>query len=183
MLWATLHVPTIFLFLFPPLMLLFIRPEALVRWIEGRQAAHAARGRALLIYDGRCGLCLESVGRLRILDLFGWVDPLDFHAQPDLARLAPALTPERCRSEMILLEPNGRLTGGFEAFARLCRRLPLLWWLAPLVHLPGANWGGTRIYRWVAAHRYLLHRNPSCATNQCAVPGSHGGNGSTSALN
>ncbi len=171
MLWATLQVPTIFLFLFPPLMLLFISPETLVRWIERRQAANAARTRAVLLYDGQCGFCLESVKRLRILDLFGWVDPLDFHTQPDLAKLNPALTPERCRSEMVLIEPNGRLSGGFQAFARLSRRLPLLLWLAPVVHLPGANWVGTRIYRWVAAHRALLHRNPVCQTNQCVAKG------------
>ena len=170
MLWVTLHVPTIFLFLFPPMMLLFISPEAVVRWIEARQAAHAQRGRAVLLYDGQCGLCLESVKRLRILDLFGWVDPANFHDQPDLSRLNPALTPERCRSEMILLEPDGRLWGGFQAFARLCLRLPLLWWLAPFVHLPGANWIGSRVYRWVATHRYLLHRNPTCRMNQCGIP-------------
>jgi len=179
MLWVTLHVPTIFLFLFPAMMLLFIRPETLVQWIEARQAMHAAGNRAVLLYDGRCGFCQESVKRLRVVDLFGWVDPLDFHAQPDLSRLHPSLTAERCRSEMVLLEPDGRLSGGFDAFARFCRRLPLLWWLAPLVHLPGAGWIGTRIYRWVAAHRYLLHRNPVCATNQCALPGppAGGGNG------
>jgi predicted DCC family thiol-disulfide oxidoreductase YuxK len=177
MLWVTLHVPTIFLFLFPPMMLLFIQPETLVRWIEKRQAVHAARGRAVLLYDGQCGFCLESVKRLRILDLFGWVDPLDFHAQPDLSRLHPSLTPERCHSEMVLLEPNGRLSGGFQAFARLTLRLPSLMWLAPLVHVPGAEWVGTRIYQWVASHRYLLHRNAMCQTNQCAVLGS--GNGSS----
>ncbi len=175
MLWMTLYVPTIFLFLFPPTMLLFIQPETLVRWIERRQHLHAERGRAMLLYDGRCGFCLSSVKRLRVLDLFGWVDPLDFHTQPDLTRLNPALTPERCRSEMILIEPNGRLSGGFQAFARMTRRLPLLWWLAPLAHLPGASWVGTRAYRWVAAHRYLLHRNPVCQTNQCAVSGPHPG--------
>ena len=174
LLWATLHVPTIFLFLFPPMMLLFIRPEAAVRWIEARQADQAERGRAVLLYDGRCGFCVASVTRLRILDLFGWVDPLDFHAQPDLARLHPALTPERCRSEMVLVEPNGRLSGGFDAFARLTRPLPLLWWAAPLVRLPWAPWMGRRIYRWVAAHRYLLHRSAMCQTNQCAVTGSGG---------
>ena len=70
---------------------------------------------------------------------------------------------------MILLEPNGRLSGGFEAFARMCLRLPLLWWLVPFVHLPGAGWVGSRVYRWVATHRYLLHRNPMCQTNQCAL--------------
>jgi predicted DCC family thiol-disulfide oxidoreductase YuxK len=171
MLWLTLHVPTIFLFLFPSMMGLFISPETLVRWIDARRAANAERGRAVLLYDGQCGFCLASVKRLRVLDLFGWVDPLDFHTQPDLARLNPLLTPERCRSEMVLIEPNGRLSGGFQAFARLTRHLPLLMWFAPLTHLPGADWAGSRIYRWVATHRNLLHRNPVCQTNQCAVRG------------
>ncbi len=164
MLWLTLHVPTIFLFLFPPLMLLFIRPERLVEWIEHRQVRHAAQGRALLLYDGQCGFCLASVKRLRILDLFGWVDPVDFHTQPDLRTLHPTLTPARCRSEMVLLEPTGRLSGGFHAFARLTRRLPLLMGFVPLVHLPGASWVGARVYRWIAQRRYLLHRNPLCQT-------------------
>jgi predicted DCC family thiol-disulfide oxidoreductase YuxK len=171
MLWATLHVPTIFLFLFPPMMLLFIQPETLVQWIERRQALHAQGNRAMLLYDGLCGFCLASVKRLRVLDLFGYVDPLDFHRQPDLTALSPHLTPERCRSEMVLLEPNGRVSGGFEAFRRLCRRLPILWWLLPFVSLPGASWAGKAAYRWIAAHRYLLHRNPTCATHQCALPG------------
>jgi predicted DCC family thiol-disulfide oxidoreductase YuxK len=169
MLWATLHVPTIFLFLFPSLMLLFIRPERIVGWIEQRQAHQAVRGRGILLYDGQCGFCLESVKRLRILDVFGWVDPLNFHAQPDLAALHPALTPQRCRSEMILLEPDGRLSGGFHAFRQLSRRLPLLWPVAPLAHLPGAAWVGTRLYRWVAAHCDLWHRHPTCTSNRCAM--------------
>ena len=75
------------------------------------------------------------------------------------------------------------ISGGFGAFAQLCCRLPLLWWLVPLVCLPGAGWVGSRIYRWVSTHRYLLHRNPVCNTNQCALPGrgnapSSSGNGS-----
>ncbi len=186
LLWGTLHVPTIFLFLFPPMMLLFISPEAVVQWIERRQERQAAQGRAILLYDGRCGFCLESLKRLRVLDVFGWVDPLDFHRQPDLTRLHPALTPERCRSEMVLVEPDGLLSGGFDAFVRLTRHLPLLMGFAPLVHLPGAGWVGTRVYRWVATHRYLLHRNPVCRTNQCALPGATGsgtsnGNGSSKA--
>ncbi len=170
MLWATLHVPTIFLFLFPALMLLFIAPERLVEWIETRQAINAKEGRAILLYDGRCGFCLESIKRLRVLDLFGWIDLLDFHLQPDLPKLNPTLTPERCRSEMILIEPNGRLSGGFDAFRRMCPRMPMLWVVLPLVYLPGARWVGRRLYRWVATHRYLLHRNPTCSTNQCALP-------------
>lgn len=169
MLWITLHVPTIFLFLFPALMFLFISPETLVQWIERRQEEHSVRGRAVLLYDGRCGFCLESIKRLRVLDLFGWVDPLDFHSQPDLSKLSPALTPQRCRSEMVLLEPNGRLSGGFEAFRRMSPHLPMVWPLVPFLYVPGMRWLGTRIYRWVATHRYLLHHNPTCAANQCAL--------------
>ena len=177
LLWLTLQVPTIFLFLFPPLMLLFIRPEALVEWIESRHMLSLKHGRAMLLYDGQCGFCVASVRRLRVLDLFGWVDPLDFHKQPDLSAIHPSLTPERCRSEMVLLEPEGRVSGGFEAFARLCLHLPLLMSLVPLVYVPGMGWLGTRVYRWVAKHRYLLHRNAMCATNHCAVRTN--GNGSS----
>lgn len=178
MLWTTLHVPTIFPFLFAPIMLLFIQPETLVRWIETQRARIAARGRAVLLYDGQCGFCVMSVKRLRVLDVFGWVDPLDCHTQPDLSTLHPSLTPERCQSEMILLEPNGRVSGGFDAFRRLCRHLPLLMGLSPLAWLPAARWVGTRLYRWVAMHRYLLHRNPACVSNQCGIR--QAGNGSPS---
>jgi predicted DCC family thiol-disulfide oxidoreductase YuxK len=170
MLWATLHVPTIFLFLFPAMMLLFIAPERIVEWIEARQALHAERGRALLLYDGACGFCRSSVTQLRVLDAFGWVDPADMHRQPDLSKLHPALTPARCRSEMVLIEPNGRLAGGFDALRRLSRHLPLLWPLWPLLHLPGAGWLGRLAYRWIAAHRYLFHRNPICRGNRCGLP-------------
>ena len=177
LLWITLHVPTIFLFLFPPLILLFVSPEVLVRWIETRQGRSAARGRSVLLYDGHCGFCLASVRRLRVLDLFGWVDPLDFHIQSDLTAIHPLLTPERCRSEMVLLAPNGDLLGGFDAFRRISWYAPLLWPLLPWLYLPGARWIGRKAYRWIATHRYLFHRNPVCATNQCALPKS--GNGAS----
>lgn len=176
-LWLTLHVPTIFLFLFPPLLLLFIRPERLVAWIEARQALQAQRGRAMLLYDGQCGFCLESLRRLEVLDLFRWVDPLDFHKQPDVAHLHPLLTPERCRSEMVLLEPNGRISGGFDAFRRMSPHCPMLWPVVPLLYVPGVPQIGRRVYAWVAAHRYLLHRGRRCSTNQCSLPSVGNGKG------
>lgn len=168
MLWATLHVPTIFLFLFPPMMLLFIEPEKLVAWIEARRLAPARGERGRLLYDGRCGFCLESVKRLQVVDIFGSLELLDFHTQ-DISKLNPSLTQKRCASEMILLEPDGRISGGFEAFRRLTMRLPLLLWLALFVHLPGASWIGNGVYRWIAQRRYLFHRNPTCITHQCAL--------------
>ena len=149
MLWLTLHVPTIFLFLFPALMLLFIPPEAWLRLIERARARQAQAGRALLVYDGGCGFCQESVKRVQALDLFGYLDLRDGGAL----------------EEMILIEPSGRLSGGFNAFRRMTVRLPLLMGAAPFVHLPGAAWLGTHVYRWVASHRYLIWPR----ANACAV--------------
>jgi predicted DCC family thiol-disulfide oxidoreductase YuxK len=177
MLWLTLHVPTIFLFLFPPMMLLFVPPETIADKIDAIQQAAADRGRALLLYDGKCNFCLASVKRLRILDVFGWIDPLDFHLQPDLSTLHPSLTAARCHNEMVLLESHGKVSGGFNAFRRLCLKLPLLWPLIPLVYLPGARAAGSGIYRWIAVNRFRLHAGEKCEANQCGLraPGSSNG--------
>lgn len=164
---VTLHVPTIFFFLFPPQMLLFIEPEQVVGWIE---SARARRGRATLLYDGQCGFCQAGVRRLAALDVFAYCEPVDYHAAADLARIHPALTPQRCRSRMQLVEPGGRLSEGFDAARRLSLTLPLLWPLAPLLWLPGMRLIGRPAYDWIARRRLLWHRSSACASNQCRLP-------------
>lgn len=125
--------------------------------------------RAILLYDGQCGLCIRSVKRLQAMDCFGAVQPVDFHTVPDVATLHPDLTPERCRSRMQLIEPSGRLSEGFLSVRRLSWRLPWLWPLLPFVYLPGAAWVGQRVYDWVATRRFLFHRGRQCETNRCAL--------------
>jgi predicted DCC family thiol-disulfide oxidoreductase YuxK len=147
------------------MMLLFVPPQNWVAAIQRWREASARQERPVLLYDGQCGFCKASVSRLAVLDVFGQVQLQDFYAAGDLSALHPALTQERCRSEMVLIEPGGRLSGGFGAFQRLCARLVMLKAFAPLVHLPGAAWIGSAVYRWVASHRYLLWPR----ANQCAV--------------
>ena len=168
LLLATLHVPTIFFFLFPPQMLLFIEPERIVAWIERRRAVKAARGRrATLLFDGQCGFCQASVKKLRVLDVFGYLEPVDFHTVPELTALHPELTPKRCTSRMQLIEPDGNLSEGFFSVTRMSRRMPLLMPFAPLLSLPGVGGVGQRAYDWIAARRYLFHRGHACRTNEC----------------
>jgi predicted DCC family thiol-disulfide oxidoreductase YuxK len=169
LLLATLHVPTIFFFLFPPMMLLFVPPERLVGWIEARRAANASKPRPVLLYDGRCGFCLANVDRLRVIDALGVIKPLNYHEVEDLAAMHPALTSARCHSRMQLVETRGRLSEGFRALRRISVRLPLLWPLAGLFYLPGAGWLGRRAYDWIARRRWLLHAGQRCVTNQCGV--------------
>jgi len=174
LLLLTLHVPTIFFFLGPPQLLLFVEPERIVRWIENRRAAQARKGRATLLYDGRCGFCLASAARFQVLDVCGYLDPIDFHTVPDVAQLHQALTPARCRSRMQLVEPNGRLSEGFLGLRRMAVKVPSLMPLAPLLYLPGASWIGQRVYDWMARRRFLFHRSRLCETNQCGLPSEEG---------
>ena len=46
-------------------------------------------------------------------------------------------------------------------------RIPVLWWLAPLLYLPGVPWLGRKLYRWVAKNRYDL---VPCKDGVCALP-------------
>ena len=174
MLLVTLHVPTIFFFLFPAQILLFIDPEQVVEPIDARRAWWAIHGRVKLLYDGRCDFCINSVKRLLVCDLLGRVEPIDFHTVPDLPALHPALTPERCHNRIQLLEPGGRLTEGFFSIRRLSLKLPMLWPIALLCYVPGAGWLGQRVYDWVARRRFGWHAGARCRTNQCGVNEDYG---------
>jgi len=164
---VTMHVPTIFFFLFPPMLLLFLDPEAVVGWLEARRLLWKERGRDQLIYDGYCGFCRASLARLTALDPTGRMEPVDFRGL-DVTEIHPGLSPEACHARIHLLEKNGRISAGFHAFRRLTLRLPLLWPLAPFMNLPGLAWIGEPVYGWVARNRFnLLHRFQSCRDNLC----------------
>ncbi|MBI4062950.1 MAG: DUF393 domain-containing protein [Elusimicrobia bacterium] len=163
---VTMHVPTIFFFLFPSMLLLFIEPEEIVNWLERRRQAWKAWGRHKLIYDGGCGFCRASVKRILACDPTGRLELVDFRSE-DVARLDPELTHEACHAQMHLLEREGKLTGGFHAFRRLTLKLPMLWPLAPLINIPGLGLIGEPIYRWVARNRFGFHLWPTCKTNVC----------------
>jgi predicted DCC family thiol-disulfide oxidoreductase YuxK len=167
LLLITMHVPTIFFFLFPPQLLLFVEPETIEGWIESRRERWSSSGRDKLIFDGACGFCRASLARILALDPFGRIEPVDFRSQ-DVSGLHPLLTPKACHARIHLLENSGRLSGGFAAMRRLSSRLPLAWPLAPLLNLPGLRIIGDPVYDWVARNRLnLLHRFQACQDNSC----------------
>ena len=64
---------------------------------------------------------------------------------------------------MHLLTSDGRVLKGFFAFRRLTRRLPGLWPLAPLLHLPFLARFGPDLYDAVARRRH----GESCSAGAC----------------
>lgn len=163
----TLDVPAIFFFLFPPQLLLFIHPDTVIGWIERQRLYHQSANRRQIIYDGNCRFCLNSLTQLKIMDLFDVLKPVDFQKLEDPRVLHPSLSKEAAPSQIHLIEPDGKLYGGFAAFRRLCFSLPMLYPLIPLVYLPGMGIVGPKVYQWVAKNRYLFHANVTCRSNAC----------------
>src|SRR5262249_34520458 len=105
----TMDVPAIFFFLFPAQLLLFINSENILRWIEMKRDYNARAPRPKLVFDGNCGFCRESLRKLRVMDLYNTLEPVDFQTHPDLALLHPELTKEKAKSQMYLVESDGNL--------------------------------------------------------------------------
>jgi predicted DCC family thiol-disulfide oxidoreductase YuxK len=75
---------------------------------------------------------------------------------PEVARRFPDLTYDQIMEEMYVVDTKGNRYGGAAAFRYLTTRLPKLYVLAPLMHIPFTmplwRWG----YRQVAKRRYRI---------------------------
>ena len=125
----------------------------------------------IVIFDGHCKFCTGQVERLARWDRSGRrVAFLSLH-DPEVARRFPELTYDQLMEEMYVVDQRGRRHAGAAAFRYLTTRLPRLYVLAPLMHLPFTmplwRWG----YKQIAKHRYLLmgKTTDSCDDGTCKV--------------
>ena len=72
--------------------------------------------------------------------------------------------------EMVVVDRHGRRHGGAAAFRYLTRRLPTLWWAAPLMHLPFSLPIWSWCYRFIARQRYRWGRlDQQCDGDTCRI--------------
>jgi predicted DCC family thiol-disulfide oxidoreductase YuxK len=131
----------------------------------------AGRKQPVVLYDGQCALCRQSVALLRRLD---WLGRLTCRDARDPANLPPAapLVPARLLEEMHLVAGE-RVYHGFAALRWLAWRLPLLWPIAPFLYLPGVPQLGQRLYLWIARNRFQLvpcHGGVCTISNGSSLP-------------
>lgn len=117
-----------------------------------------------VIYDGQCRFCQARVADLRRLDSWRQLGFLSLH-DDRVARDFPELPRERLLEEMFVIDTAGNARSGATALRYLTRRLPLLWPLAPLFHLPGSLPLWHRLYRLVARNRMRL--SGTCTAGAC----------------
>lgn len=129
---------------------------------------YASHERDVVIYDGHCRFCSAQVERLRRWDGGGRLQFLSLH-DPEAAQRFPDLTHERLMTEMHVVDRHGRRHAGAAALRYLSRRLPRLWPLAPLLHLPGTLWLWRWLYGQIAKRRYRLAAFGDCETGVCRI--------------
>ena len=137
----TLDVPTIFFFLFPAQLLLFINPQAITARIASTRQFNAQISRPKVHYDADCGFCTLSIKLLQIMDLWGCLE---------------YISTTKGLTEMRLEFPDGRSFGGFFAFRKLVWMVPMLYPMILLMYFPGSGIVGPCVYRWIAGNRHRL---------------------------
>jgi len=125
-------------------------------------------GHYVVLYDGQCKLCTAGSQRLVGMARRGAVERVDFQA-PGALDGFPGLTHDACMKQMVLVAPDGRIFGGFEAAVRALATRPIVGWIAYLYYVPGIRQLCDVLYRWIAAHRYRLFGKAECDSRTCAV--------------
>jgi predicted DCC family thiol-disulfide oxidoreductase YuxK len=115
--------------------------------------ATGVRGQPRLIYDGDCGFCqvMVSFAGRRIHPALR----AQAFQQTDLGALG--LTEQRAARELLWVDPDGRVSGGAQAVARLLSDAGPPWaLLGAALRVPPLSWLARVLYRLVAANRHRL---------------------------
>jgi predicted DCC family thiol-disulfide oxidoreductase YuxK len=122
----------------------------------------------VVIFDGHCRFCTGQVQRIHRWDGGGRLAFLSLH-EPVVARRYADLSHDQLMQDMYVVDRQGRRHRGAAAFRYLSRRLPRLWWLAPVMHIPFSLPLWQFLYRRVANRRYWFGKTDQCDDGTCAV--------------
>lgn len=123
----------------------------------------------VVIYDGECKFCTASVHKLNKADRGGRLSFISLH-DPEVQSRWPEFTHDELMQYVYLCTPDGRKFKGAEAFKYLSTKLPLLYWMAPALYLPGLMPLWQMCYRAFAKRRYRWGRIESCENGTCKLP-------------
>lgn len=121
----------------------------------------------VVLYDGQCNFCTSQINNLRRFDGKDRLAFVSLH-HPDVAINYPDLSIEQLMEQMWVISPAGNRYGGADAVRYLTRRLPILWLLAPVMHIPGSMPLWRFAYRQVAKRRYKI-AGRNCDGGTCSL--------------
>ena len=123
----------------------------------------------VVIFDGQCRFCRANVAIFNRLDFAGRLAFISLHDQ-EVYRRWPDLQHEQLMQAMVIVDRHGQRHVGAASIRYLSRRIPLMWPLAPLLHIPYSMPLWKSLYRLVARNRYLIGgRRIECDDDACKV--------------
>lgn len=132
--------------------------------------------RDVVIWDGQCNFCRSQVERLRWFDRGERLSYLSLH-DPRVAERYPDLSYQQLMDQMWVVTPHGEKLGGADAGRYLSRKMRTLWWLAPVLHIPGSMPLWRWLYGKVAQQRYRLAGKNCDTDGSCHLHLKHPGSG------
>ena len=122
----------------------------------------------VVIYDGHCRICTAQIQRIARWDKGGRLAFLSLH-EPEVASRYPDLKHDDLMKAMVVVDRHGGRHWGAGALRQLSRRMPRLWPLMPLLHIPGSLPLWQWCYRQVASRRYALSGGMQCSDGSCRL--------------
>lgn len=124
----------------------------------------------VVIYDGKCVFCERQVRNLLWFDGGKRLSYMSLH-DPEVTRRYPELTYDQMMKQMYVVDGDGNQHGGAAAIRYLSRRLPKLWLLAPLTHIPFTLPIQQWCYDQVAKQRYKIagKQGDDCDGGTCSI--------------
>lgn len=110
----------------------------------------------VVIFDGKCVFCTRQVKNLRWFDGKNRLAFISLH-DPYVTEQFPDLTHDQMMEQMyVVSRSSGKKFGGAAAIRYLSTRLPRLWILAPVMHIPFTMPIWQWAYQQVAKRRYKI---------------------------
>ena len=125
--------------------------------MDSRKKIKSESDKAVLIYDGSCPICSNTVAWIKEHEQKDAFEMLPCQSE-DRKRRYPAMEETTCMHAMQLVLPNGVVLSGEKALPEIFTRLRRYRAAAGLFKLPGSNTIARAFYRWVADRRYRLGR-------------------------
>ena len=127
------------------------------------------------IYDGFCLICNQTRRTVMALDWFNRVEWLDLHNQEVVEERYPWLTYEQAMGAIHVVDSEDEIYAAYFAVRRMMRDLPLGLPIWAVLHIPGMDWIGQRVYMWIARNRYKINKFfgvelDECVDGYCKLP-------------
>ncbi len=127
------------------------------------------------IYDGYCVICNSTKNTVNALDWLKRVEFLDLHDSTQVTERYPALDFEDLMGQIHVVSEDGQIYPGYYGTRRMLKELPMGFPIWVVLHLPGMDWIGNKVYRFIARNRYKINEFfgrelPDCIDGVCKIP-------------